>query len=208
MESLSVLVPFASLIAGWFLNEIAKKFQMSRERRAHVGRALTNLLELYHQIRAVENTLQLLTSRFELTKTDEAIVRQLIQRIIPQGDKYVAGYEDAIDQLSESNPVAAFLLSSNAQIPRFLDLMRATPALDGMPDTDMALFEKQLKEILMPHLKQVIKNLAKMHGKSTRRQVNQMLDVPAEIPDELNQFLQKLQEENQKQLAGTGAENL
>jgi hypothetical protein len=206
MEWMSVLVPVASLIAGWFLNEMSKKSQMSRERRALIGRALSNLLELHHQIRAVENTLQLLMSRFGLTAEDQATMRQLLQRIIPQSDKYVVGYEDAIGQLSESNPVTAFRLSSNAQIPRFLDSMRTIPALDGMADTDMALFEKQLKEILVPHLGQAIKELAKLHGRSTLRQVNKMLDAPAEIPEELNQFLQKLQEENQKQLAGTDPE--
>lgn len=46
MESLSVLVPFASLIVGWYLNEISKEYQMSRVRRAHIGRALLTLLEL------------------------------------------------------------------------------------------------------------------------------------------------------------------
>ncbi len=208
MEWISVLVPIASLIAGWFLNEMAKKTQMSREQRALVGRALSNLLELHHQIRAVEYTIQLLMSRFELTTETEATMRQLLQRIIPQGDKYVAGYEDAIGQLSESNPVTAFRLSSNAQIPRFLDLLRTIPTIDGVPNTDMAFIEKQLKVILVPHLGQAIKELAQLHGKSTLRQVNKMLDSPTEIPEELNKFLQMLQEENQKQLAGTGAENL
>ncbi len=208
MEWMSVFVPVASLIAGWFLNEMSKKSQMSREQRAHIGRALSNLLELHHQIRAVENTLQLLMSRFEMTSDTEDSLRQLLQRIIPQGDKYVAGYEDAIGQLSESNPVIAFRMSSNAQIPRFLDLMRTIPAIDGQPDVDMAFIEKQLKEILVPHLGQAIKVLAALHGRSTRRQVNQLLDSPTEIPEELNLFLQKLQEENQKQLAGDGAANL
>ena len=208
MEWLSVLVPVVSLIAGWFLNEMSKKSQMSRERRALIGRALSNLLELHHRIRAVENTLQLLMSRFELTTEAEVIVRQFIQRIIPQNDKYVAGYEDAIGQLSESDPVTAFLLSTNAQIPGFLTLIRTVSSIEGMPDADLAFFEKQLKEILVPHLKQAIKELAKLHGKSTRRQVNKLLDSPVEIPEELNQFLQKLQAEHQKQLAGDGTENL
>lgn len=68
----------ASLIAGWFLSEMSKRFQISRERGALISRALSNLLELHHQIRAVESVLQLQISRLKLTKGHETVVRQLI----------------------------------------------------------------------------------------------------------------------------------
>lgn len=123
MSWINVLVPVTSLIAGWFFSEMSKKSQISRERRSLVGRALSNLLELHHQIRAVETVLQLLTSRFNLTTEAEAAVRQIIQQIIPENDEYVARYEEAVAQLSESDPITAFRLSTNAQIHKYLDLL-------------------------------------------------------------------------------------
>ena len=202
MESLSVLVPIASLIAGWFLNEMSKKYQMSRERRAHIGRALSNLLELHHQIRSVENSIHLLMHHFTLPKDQEPALRAILSQLMPQGDECVERYEEAIEQLSESDPLVAFDLRTKAQIPRFIASLRTMDALHGTSDVDMVLIEKKLKGMLIPALELAIKELASLHGRSTLRQVNRMLGSPFEMPIELNEFLQKAQAAQQQQLAG------
>ncbi|HCI52211.1 MAG TPA: hypothetical protein DE312_02575 [Gallionella sp.] len=198
MSWINMLVPVVSLIAGWFLSEMSKKSQISRERRALVGRALSNLLELHHQIRAVETVLQLLTSRFNLTTEAEAVVRQIIQQIIPENDEYVARYEEAVAQLSESDPITAFRLSTNAQIPRFITKLRTLSSLNGIQNDEMSFFEKQLKDLFVPHIENAIKELARLHGRATSRQVHAMLDSPREIPDEINVLIQKMQGDHQE----------
>src|ERR1039458_5583786 len=182
MDSLSVIVPFASLVVGWYLNEMSKKYQISRERRAHVGRALSNLLELHHQIRSVENAMNLIVHRFDLPKDQEPVLHAALNQLIPQADVYVARYEEAIEQLSESDPVVAFNLRTKAQIPRSLAMLRTMGANHGATDIDMAVIEKQVKVMLVPHLEIAIKELADLHGRSTLRQVNRMLDSPFEMP--------------------------
>lgn len=202
MDVLSVFVPIATLIAGWFLNEMAKKFQMSRERRAHVGRALSNLLELHHQIRTFENVIHLLMHKFTLPKDQEPALRAILAQVIPQGDEYVTRYEEAIEQLSESDPVVAFDLRTKAQIPRFIASLRTIDTLHGTSGLDMGLIEKKLKEMLIPFLEIAIKELASLHGRSTLRQINRMLDSPFDMPIELTEFLQQAKAAQQQQLAG------
>jgi hypothetical protein len=118
--------------------------------------------------------------------------------VIPQGDEYVGRYEEAIEQLSESDPLNAFDLRTKAQIPRFVTTLKSMAVLQGTTDVDMALMEKYLKGMLVPQLEIAIKELAKLHGKSTLRQVNGMLSKPIEMPSELNEFLQDVQAANAK----------
>jgi len=172
----------------WMFNEIAKKFQMSRERRAYVGRALSNLLELRHRIRAMEDAIQLLMSHFDLSKDQEPAMRVILEQVIPQSDEYLGRYEEAIELLSESDPLVAFDLRTKAQIPRLLATLRTMGAHQGTTEVDMIFFEKQFKRMIIPHLEAAIMILAKLHGRSTLRQVNRMLNAPIEMPDE---FLQK-----------------
>jgi hypothetical protein len=202
MEWMGVLVPIASLIAGWFLNEMSKKFQSSRERKALIGRALSNLLELHHQIRTVETSFQFLVNRFALPAEAEADVRQLLQQIIQQSDPYVARYEEAVSQLSENDPITAFRLNTSAQIPRFLTLMRTMVSVDGAPDENTLLAEKHLRGIFVPLLERAIMELAQLHGRSTHKQVQQKLAAPTEFPEELNLLFQKLQKAQQDTMRG------
>jgi len=172
----------------WMFNEIAKKFQMNRERRAHVGRALSNLLELHHRIRAMEDSTHLIMSHFALSKDQEPAMRVTLEQVIPQSEEYLGRYEDAIELLSESEPLIAFDLRTKAQIPRLLTTLRTMGANQGATEVDMVFFEKQFKRMIIPHLEAAIMILAKLHGKSTLRQVNSMLNAPIEMPDE---FIQK-----------------
>jgi hypothetical protein len=205
MDWMNVLVPIVSLIAGWFLNEMSKKFQLGRERKALIGRALSNLLELHHQIRAVETSFQFLVSRFALPAEAKASVRQLLQQIIPQSDAYVTRYEEAVSQLSESDPITAFRLSTSAQIPRFLTLMQTMVSAEGTPDENALLAEKQMREIFVPLLELAIMELARLHGRSTYKQVKHRLATPTEFPEEFNQLSQIIQKAQQDALGNGGS---
>lgn len=202
MDSSSVLVTFASLIVGWFFNEMAKKFQMSRERRAHVGRALSNLLELHHQVRSVENTIHTLMHHFTLPKDQEPVMRAILVQLIPQGEECVERYEEAIDQLSESDPLIAFDLRTKAQIPRFIATLKTMDALQGTSEVDMVLIEKKMKSLLLPYLEVAIQELASLHGRSTLRQVKRMLNAPFVITVEMNEFIQQAQAAQEQQITG------
>lgn len=206
MEWMSVLVSLASLVIGWLLNEIAKRFQMSRERRAHIGRALSNLLELHHQIRSIENTIKHVMQHLDIPKEGEIILRSVFEQIFPQGTEYVARYEEAIEQLSESDPIAAFELRTKAQIPRFLGSLRTVAISHGTQGEEISLVEienveKQLKEMLIPELGRAILELAKLHGRSTQRQVNNILNSNFELPTEALSFLETIRTEHNLQLA-------
>lgn len=193
------------LVAGWFLNEMAKKFQMNRERRGHIGRALSNLLELHHQIRSVENTIQYLVQHFDLPVDTEHVLRPVLQQVVPQGDECIARYADAIEQLSESDPITAFDLRTKGQITRLLTLVQSMATLQGVSNMEMSFMEKQLREVLMPSLVTAIRELAQLHGSSSKRKVNAYLDAPFQMPEEAQAMLHNIKAESQKRAVEQGA---
>ena len=171
------LFPLGSLVVGWLLNEMAKKFQMSRERQAHIGRALSNLLELRHQILAVENAIELSSKQLSLPDDSKSLLRILMEQILPQEDEFVAQYEEAIEQLSESDPVTAFDLRTRGQTSRFIKTIRTLGTAQGASTTEIAMVEKLLKEALLPALEKGVMELAKLHGKQTKKRVEKILRV-------------------------------
>lgn len=205
MEWMDMLVAVVGLVVGWFLNEISKRFQLSRERQGHIGRALSNLLELHHRIRAVEHTIHHLSQQFELSDDAEHVLRPLLQQVIPQSDECVARYEDAIEQLSESDPLSAFELRTTGRIPHMLATLSSILPLHGASASDMALMEKQLKEMLIPSLVAAIRELARLHGYSTKKRIEAYLDAPLQMPAEAQAFLQNIKLEEQKKLAAQAA---
>lgn len=189
------------ILAGWLLNEMSKRFQISRERKGHIGRALSNLLELHHQIRAVENTIQHLMLHFGLPDDAEHYLRPLLQQMIPQDDECVAQFSNAIEQLSESDPLTAFVLRNKGQIPHILATLRSMVTVHGVSDKEMEFIQKQLREILIPTLETAIRELAQLHGASTKRKANAYLDAPFQILEEAKTMLQNIEAESQKQLS-------
>lgn len=177
------------LVAGWLFNEITKKFQMSRERRAIVGRALSNLLALHHRVRVIEETTAHLVKQLSLPESGRRAYKASFEYTLPPGDEFVTQYEEAIDQLSETDPVTAFELREKGKIPRLLNVF---PLLEGVSAEEIGLLEKQLKETLIPALEETIKKLARLHGRATKQRVNDILNSQLDF-SKMDSFLQNAQ---------------
>ncbi|MBI5436515.1 MAG: hypothetical protein HY937_05370 [Nitrosomonadales bacterium] len=196
------------ILAGWLLNEMSKRFQLSRERRAIIGRALSNLLALHHRVRVIEGCTDHLVKQLSLPESGRRAYKSSFEYVLPQGDEFVTRYGEAIDQLSETDPVTAFELRERAKISRLLSAIPAMATLQGASAEEILLVERQLKGMLIPALEKAIKELARLHDGATKRRVNDILKSPLTIPSGMEDLLQNAQAEHQKHLAGQDSENL
>lgn len=146
------------------------------------------------------------TKQLSLQNEDKRFIKSTMEFILPPGDDFVARYEDAINQLSEFDPVSAFELRRSAVIPRLLSGISAMEKLDGISAEEMAEMESMLKVTLMPVLEKAIKELARLHGRITKWRVEVLLNSTLAMPPEFQQYLQNVQAAKSKQLSGQSEE--
>lgn len=177
--------------AVWLFSEVSKKRQADRDRRALIGRALSCLLSLYHRVRVIEDYTEHLTQQLSLPESGRRAYRASLEYVLPQEDKFVSRYEEAIDQLSEIDPVTAFELRDRAKISRLLSGIPSMTTFQSISVEEKLLVEGQLKEVLIPALEKAVKELARLYGGVTLRRVNDILNSQLKIPSDLDNFLQK-----------------
>ena len=176
--------------AVWLFSEVSKKRQADRDRRALTGRALSCLLSLYHRVRVIEDYTEYLTRQLSLPETGRRAYKASLEYVLPQGDEFVTRYEEAIDQLSEIDPVTAFELRDRAKISQLLSGIPAIATLQNISVEEKLLVEVQLKGMLIPALEKAVKELARLYGGVTQRRVNDILNSTLTIPSDLDGFLQ------------------
>src|SRR5450759_594733 len=182
----------------WMFNEISKKRQADRARRALIGRALSCLLALYRRVRVIEDCTEYLVKQLSLPESGRQAYKSSFEYVLPQGDEFVTRYEEAIDQLSETDPVTAFELRERAKISRLLSGIPTMTKLQGGSAEEILVVERQLKGMLIPALEKAIKELAHLHGGATKRRVNDMLKSPLAISPEMKEYVQNAQAANSK----------
>lgn len=195
------------ILAGWLLNEMSKRFQLSRERCAIIGRALSSLLALHHRVRVIESNTEYLTQQLALPEAGRKAFKLSFEYVLPQGDEFVKRYEEAIDQLAEIDPVTAFELRSKAVIPRLLSGISTMETMKGISAEEVATIEKMMKATLLPALEKAIIKLARSHGRITKWRVEVLLNSTLAVPPEFHQYLQNAQAANASRSAGEKPEN-
>lgn len=203
----NIVIPLASIVFGWLLNEMSKRFQLSRERRAIIGRALSNLLALHHRVRVIEECTEYLVKQLSLPESGRRAYKSSFEYVLPQEDDFVTRYEEAIDQLAETDPVTAFELRRKAVIPRLFGCISAMERLEGVSVEEVAEMEKMLKVSLMPALEKGIKELARLHGHITKWRVYNLLHSTLAVTPEMQQYLQNVQAGKHKPLDVKAYEN-
>jgi hypothetical protein len=188
----TALISLATLALGWFLNWLARQFQLRRDRRAVIGRALSNLLELRHRIMAVETALGAARKYLTVPDVHVPILRSMFEQLFPEDEQLVARYEGAIDQLSETDPVTAFEFRSKSFLSEFFTRWRRMAISQGPPPPELEVIERQLRQFMIPKLNESVIALARLHGRSTRRKVEAIVTKPFEFPSDLQRVLDDL----------------
>jgi hypothetical protein len=176
----------AGLVVGFGLNEMSSIIRGNREARRTVGSALTELLEVRHELRMFPLALKSLkeTIPIPITAVDEFTVRKVLSALIPDGEGLQNRYASAVSAVAGEFPTLAFGLRSKDAMGPLLGRLRGSLPIEAK---DMSLWlkiEDGLIAMAIPKLDELIMELAAIHGRSTVRHVKPILRKPAELDPE------------------------
>ncbi len=191
---LGYVAPLAAVGLGWALHELSDVFKLKREDRRAAGKALAELLEVCHAIRAVPLVMAELRKRIPIPLEAEEAVRAVFASLVAKAMEGVPErYNEAIDSLSGRLPLLAFQLRAKDQLDPFLDHARAViPPADPDASTMFRQMEDNLRQRLLPVLDRLVLKLARLHGWRTWFLVKRMLQAPDKPSSEVSDLLDSL----------------
>ncbi|MCG6272072.1 hypothetical protein K6U70_07740, partial [Vibrio vulnificus] len=190
-DIITSLLPVLSLIAGWGLNEYSQKKRSNAEYQASIAKVLSILLEVRHKLNATEFGLQKLK---ELGFPSELIpqIRDIAEQFIPDTEGLSADYNQALGLLAQRDPVLAFRFRSQDSVNEYLKMVRNISKQNEFPIELAESMESSFKNILLPNLNDLIRELAKIHSRSTSKEVDEILAKKPQLPAEFVRLLSEL----------------
>jgi hypothetical protein len=199
------LKPLLAVLFGWGLNSVSQLLLGLSERREAVSKALSDLLEIRHQLLALDLAMVEIGKIVPLAPHLEAHFRLVLeQMIIPDPNQLYKRYDESVSLIAAVDPILAFRLRSK-------DLMRPLMKnIDALmaQDINAAPFGQKLTKMLLPHMEQqlnrALKSLAWRRGPITRWRVGralQTLRFPADGVD----FVAVVRQEMEKHQAAVQA---
>jgi len=186
--------PAFTLIVGWFLNELSYLFRLRREERKPFAKAIADLLEIRHNIRAVSTAIGEMKKRFPVPPDVELAARRFFQDSILQTEALRQRYNETVSLIASVDPILAFRLRSKDEFAPLLQKLR--PFLDN--DNQAKLFAAQIEDKMscafLDHLEESIMEVAKTHSVKTWWRIRKHLSKHGEMPkvfDELMSLVQK-----------------
>ena len=199
---LTAFLPVAAAVAlGWFLNEFTHLRRARSAFRAASGRALAELLEIHHYMRAVEVIFSEIKSRLPIPP--KVVLQSMVWlgQLLPPDRSLPARYSAAVTELAASHPLLSFRLRSKEQIPAFLASLRAL-ALGEQEDSDVATtVERIVTSSAFSALEESIREIAWSHGIRTWWSIRAWLRKKMELPGDYRRLL----DENLEKLRKAGA---
>jgi hypothetical protein len=177
-----------TLLIGWSLNELHHWFWSSREAREPFGRALTDLLEIRHELRGLGAILAEFKRRVSISESDERVARTLLESIVPQVEGLEARFNEAVTSIASVDPVLAFRLRRKDQFRTLLGKARALAKLSA-DGKDLPLWlEDRLTAAFMEGLEELIIDVARAHGLRTWWRVRKRIAQGDELPKEIDEL--------------------
>lgn len=190
---LSYLGPLVAVALGWALHELSDVVRLRREDRRVAGKALAEILELRHGVRAVPSAMNEIRKRTPIPPEAESMIRGIFA---PYLSKLMEGasvrYNTAIDSLSGRLPLLAFELRSKDQFSPILEQLRAFASTDPNAAASIAAVEDNLTQQFLPLLDKLALKLAQLHGWRTWLRLRRRLKTPDDRSADLNEVLDSL----------------
>jgi hypothetical protein len=177
------LFPVLALVLGWALNEMGASLRLRREDRRAFGPLLTDLLEMRHRLFGLDTALALLRPRLPVPPEALPLLRQLVQKLVPEAPRYRERFEDAVAQVARVNPILAFRLRGQPLALRVLSELRGIAGVD--PAASLVwhrIVEPGFLDLLKANLEELILEVARAHGWWTWFRAWRRLKKPMELP--------------------------
>lgn len=178
------------LIVGFGLKELSSVIRSSREDRRTIGKALAELLEVRHHLKTLPLAIESLKASLPgpISGYDEFMFRKAIWFFLPNTDGLQKRYEDAVSAVAGAFPTLAFELRSKDAIGPFIGRLRETLPIDPKDVPLWLKMEDKIIRLSMPKLDELIRELAKLHKRTTAKDVKAILKEPVEVQKELEKF--------------------
>ena len=182
-----------AVIVGWTLNEISFFSKNRQKDKRAMARALTDLLEIRHQVFRLEcvkddffKKISLPTEMYSVLQTT---LSNLLGSIAPN-DSLQKRYNEAVDLVASVEPLLAFELRSKDLISPLLSGLQALVPPDGM------VVWQNVKTLFLTETRgtfeELILVLARKHGWRTGRQIKKFLQEPIVPQKDLDEIISKL----------------
>lgn len=193
MELLQAGGQLIGVLVGALLTGATAVLRARAEQRRLIAGALSDLLEVRHQIAGVE--LILAEARKQLQVPAEAlpIIRGLFNFIWPIEPELHKRYETAVSLLGSVNPVLAFYLRSKTAVPHMLGSFRALATQGGINPAEIEALEQTLSSMVIPVLNEAALTLGRHHSVLTWWRVRRLIKNSSTLPPEVTAWLEKAQ---------------
>lgn len=178
------------LVIGFLLNELSSVIKSGREDRRTIGKALAELLEVRHHLKTLPLAIDSLKESLPgpISAYDEFMLRKALWFLLPNTEGLQKRYEDSVSAVAGEFPMLAFGLRSKDAIGPIIGRLRGTLPVEPKDAQLWLKIEDEVVQLSIPKLDELILELAKLHRRSTARDVKAMLEKPFEKPKEFIKF--------------------
>jgi hypothetical protein len=172
--------PLTAALFGWVLSSLSQHLLARRQRREAINRALSDLLDIRHQLIALDATFKKLREIVLVPPEVEAQLGPILEQLLlPNPEQLSRRYDESVSLIASVDPILAFKLRSKDLLRPSLQRMNALMA----QDVQAAIFGQKVKQAVLPHLARelchVTKSLAWKLGPITRWRIGRALKPPA-----------------------------
>lgn len=190
------LLPVFTLVLGWALNEAGSLVRLRREDRRAAGPVLADLLEIRHQLTALEAFRREVATHLPIPAQGLLQLQNFILGFVPATSGMAERYEEAVSTLAHVDPITAFRLRGKTTIGPLLSQLRGLAAAkQAESEFWLKVVEPEMLGAVKPALEALILEVARTHGWTTWWRTRKRLKEPELSEDEkawVSQFMAKL----------------
>ncbi len=161
---MSGIITLLAVALGWFLNELSTGLRHRREDRRAAGPVVMDLLEIRHRLIALNDVKENVFDKLQIPAQVQLYLKQYICTLLPDPPKFAERYEDAVSTLARVDPVQAFRLCGKSGIGPFIAQLSGLAASDQSSSEFWNMVEPGVLMRFMPHLEELILDVARVHG--------------------------------------------
>lgn len=191
-NTLNLIMPLLGVLIGSLLTGTGSVIKGRLERKRLIARALSELLEIRHQMIALDRVLTLLASQLQIPAEAMPVVRKLVSSIVPMDTEVHQRYEEIVTLLSGEDPLLGFHLRARCSIVAFTDSMRTIGIENDLEPDFIEKIGNELSSLIIPELNKVILFVGKKHSIITWWKLKDILSKSNELPPNILNFMSKV----------------
>lgn len=191
-NTLNLIMPLVGVLIGSILAGAGSVIRSRLERKRLIARALSELLEIRHQMIALDRVITLLASQLQIPAEAMPVIRGLISSIAPMDSGVHQRYEEVVTLLSGEDPLLGFHLRARCSILTFIESIRTSGIEHGVEPEFIEKIGSEVSSLIIPELNKVILLVGRKHSFITWWKLKGILNKSEEIPSNILSFMETM----------------